>query len=150
MTPQLDGGLEFLSFGKDAPPSQRWRQWKWRLDVDGLLTIKPESAVKGRIPIHQDSRLMAAHGVPDGVIHQFRAKPLALMGGGYGKGSKNPTHHWLSWVVMLLRLRWPTMFCLGAVITQCSAECVSSVVSDQSSLTTWMICSPSPAGKAAR
>ena len=93
MTPQLDGVLEFLSFGKDALPSQRLRQWKWRLDVDGLLTIKPEAAVKGRIPLHQDSWLMASHGVPDGVIHQFRAKPLALMGGGYGKGSKNPTRH---------------------------------------------------------
>lgn len=68
MTPQLDGVLEFLSFGKDALPSQRLRQWKWRLDVDGLLTIKPEAAVKGRIPIHQDSWLMASHGVPDGVI----------------------------------------------------------------------------------
>ena len=93
MTPQLDGVLEFLSFGKDALPSQRLRQWKWRLDVDGLLTIKPDAAVKGRIPIHHDSRLMAAHGVPDGVIHQFRAKPLALMSSRYCKGSKNPTHH---------------------------------------------------------
>ena len=36
---------------------------------------------------------MASHGVPDGVIHQFRAQSLALLGGGYGKGSKNPTHH---------------------------------------------------------
>ena len=150
MTPHLDVVLEFLPFGTDPLPSHRLRQWKRRLDVDGNLAIKPEAAVKGRIPIDQDSRLMAAQGMPDGVIHQFRGKPLALMGGGYGKGSKNPTHHWLSWVVMLLRLRWPTMFCLGAVITQCSAECVSSVVSDQSSLTTWMICSPSPAGKAAR
>ena len=44
------GVLEFLSFGKDALPSQRLRQWKWRLDVDGLLTIKPEAAVKAGSP----------------------------------------------------------------------------------------------------
>ena len=36
---------------------------------------------------------MAAHGMPDGVMHQIRTKPLALMGGGYGKRSKNPAHH---------------------------------------------------------
>ena len=93
MTPHIDGVLEFLPFGTDPLPSHRLRQWKRRLDVDGNLAIKPEAAVKGRIPIDQDSRLMAAQGMSDGVIHQFRAKPLALMGGGYGKGSKNPTHH---------------------------------------------------------
>ena len=93
MAPHLDGILEFLLFGKDPLPSHRLRQWKRGHDVDGFLAIKPEAAVKGRIPIDQDSRLMAAHGMADGVIHQFRAKPLALMGGGYSKGSKNPTQH---------------------------------------------------------
>ena len=93
MAPHIDGVLEFLPFGTDPLPSHRLRQWKRRLDVDGNLAIKPEAAVKGRIPIDQDSRLMAAQGMSDGVIHEFRAKPLALMGGGYGKGSKNPTHH---------------------------------------------------------
>ena len=93
MTPHIDGVLESLPFGTDPLPSHRLRQWKRRLDVDGKLAIKPEAAVKGRIPIDQDSRLMAAQGMPDGVIYQFRAKPLAFMGGGYGKGSKNPSHH---------------------------------------------------------
>ena len=93
MAPHLDGMLEFLLFGKDPLPSHRLRQWKRGHDVDGFLAIKLEAAVKGRIPIDQDSRLMAAHGMADGVIHQFRAKPLALMSSRYCKGSKNPTHH---------------------------------------------------------
>ena len=59
--------------------------------MDGLLLIKSEASIKARIPIDKDSRLMAVHGMADGVMHQFRAKPLALLGGGYGKGSKNPT-----------------------------------------------------------
>ena len=93
MAPHPDGMLEFLLFGKDPLPSHRLRQWKRGHDVDGFLAIKPEAAVKGRIPIDQDSRLVAAHGMADGVIHQFRAKPLALMSSRYCKGSKNPTHH---------------------------------------------------------
>ena len=92
MTPQIDGGVEFLPSGNDPLPSHRLRQWKRRLEVDGRLAIKSEAAVKGGIPIDQDSWLMAAHGMADGVMHQFGAKPLALMSRRYCKGSKNPTH----------------------------------------------------------
>ena len=67
-------------------------QCKRGLEIDGLLLIKSEATIKTRIPIDQDPRLMAVvHGITDGVMHQFRAKPLAFMGGDYSKGSKNPT-----------------------------------------------------------
>ncbi len=78
MAPHLDGMLEFLLFGKDPLPSHRLRQWKRGHDVDGFLAIKPDAAVKGRIPIDQDSRLMAAHGMADGVIHQIQSQALGL------------------------------------------------------------------------
>ena len=93
MAPQIDGEVESFSSGNDPLPSHRLRQWKRRLEVDGRLAIKSEAAVKGRIPIDQDSWVMAAHGMADGVMHQTRAKSLALMSRGYGKRSHNPTHH---------------------------------------------------------
>ena len=93
MALHIDGVMEFLPSGDDPLPSQRLCQCKGGLEMDGLLLIKSEASIKARIPIDKDSRLMAVHGMADGVMHQFRAKPLALLGGGYGKGSKNPTQH---------------------------------------------------------
>ena len=93
MTPHSNGVLEFLPSGDDPLPSHRLCQCKRGVVIDGRFAIKSEASIKARIPIDQDPRLMAVHGMADGVMHHFRAKPLALMGGGYSKGSKTPTQH---------------------------------------------------------